>query len=109
VACNDTAHQCIDLVSPNGRLVEPLAYDIRSNGKQHASETRPQPVVREQDCVGCRLCYNVCPVDDCIAMVEVPSGRESVTWSEISENQPQVTEDWEAMKVYRDKVGIHIH
>jgi ferredoxin len=25
VACNDTAHQCIDLVSPQGALVEPLS------------------------------------------------------------------------------------
>src|SRR5580692_464559 len=32
VACNDAAHQCIDLT--------------------------PRPVVREEECVGCRLCYN---------------------------------------------------
>jgi dihydropyrimidine dehydrogenase (NAD+) subunit PreA len=109
IACNDTAHQCIDLVSPQGALVEPYAYSVRSNGKQEAIETRPQPVVREADCVGCRLCYNVCPVDECIAMVEVPSGRSPVTWSELAENQTPVTEDWEAMKDYRGKVGIEIH
>jgi len=109
VACNDTAHQCIDLVSPQGELVSPGGYDLRSNGKQDAVETRPQPVVRDEDCVGCRLCYNVCPVDDCISMIEVPSGREAVTWSELSQNKTEVTEDWEAMKQYRDKVGIHIH
>jgi dihydropyrimidine dehydrogenase (NAD+) subunit PreA len=109
VACNDTTHQCIDLVSPQGNLVSPGAYDVRSNGKHEAVETRPHPVVREEDCVGCRLCYNVCPVDDCIAMVELPSGRESVTWSELSENKTEITEDWEAMKKYRDSVGIHIH
>jgi len=109
VACNDTAHQCIDLVAPNGELVSPTAYDVRSNGKHEAVETRPQPVVREEDCVGCRLCYNVCPVDNCIAMVELPSGREPVTWSELSEQQTQITEDWEAMKEYRERNGIHIH
>ena len=109
VACNDTAHQCIDLVSPEGVLVQPLAYDVRSNGKQQAIETRPQPQVREEDCVGCRLCYNVCPVDDCIAMVEVASGRDSITWSELTEQQTPVTEDWEKMKAYRERVGIHIH
>jgi dihydropyrimidine dehydrogenase (NAD+) subunit PreA len=109
VACNDTAHQCIDLLSPRGALVEPLSYDVRANGKLEAVETRPQPVVREEDCVGCRLCYNVCPVDDCISMVELPSGREEVTWSELSEQQPEVTEDWEKMKAYRERVGIHIH
>jgi dihydropyrimidine dehydrogenase (NAD+) subunit PreA len=109
VACNDTAHQCIDLVSADGSLVAPLSYDVRSNGKHEAIDTRPQPQVREADCVGCRLCYNVCPVDDCIAMVEVPSGRESVTWGEITQKQPEVTEDWEAMKAYRERAGIHIH
>jgi dihydropyrimidine dehydrogenase (NAD+) subunit PreA len=109
VACNDTAHQCIDLVSPKGDLVLPGAYDARSNGKHEAVETRPQPAVREEDCVGCRLCYNVCPVDDCISMVELPSQRETVTWSELSEHKTEITEDWEAMKKYREQVGIHIH
>jgi dihydropyrimidine dehydrogenase (NAD+) subunit PreA len=109
VACNDTAHQCIDLVSSDGTLVAPRSYDVRSNGKQEAITTRPQPVVREEDCVGCRLCYNICPVDDCIGMVELPSGREAVTWSELSQNQTEVTEDWETMKAYREKVGIDIH
>ena len=89
--------------------MQPHAYDVRSNGKQEAIETRPQPQVREDDCVGCRLCYNVCPVDDCIEMVELPSGRSQVTWSELSQTQTQVTEDWEAMKAYRENVGIDIH
>jgi dihydropyrimidine dehydrogenase (NAD+) subunit PreA len=109
VACNDTAHQCIDLVSPAGELVAPLAYDVRSNGKDEAIASRPQPVVRDEDCVGCRLCYNVCPVDDCIEMVEVPSGREPITWSELSTEKTAITEDWEKMKEYREQVGIHIH
>jgi len=68
-------------------------YAVSSNGKQEAVETRPQPRVREVDCVGCRLCYNVCPVDHCIAMVEVPSGRESVTWDQIVKSRPEITED----------------
>ncbi len=109
VACNDTAHQCIDLVARDGKLVEPRSYDIRSNGKDEAIETRPQPTVREEDCVGCRFCYNVCPVDDCIEMVELPSGRASVTWSELSEQQTAVTEDWDAMEKYRQETGINIH
>ena len=109
IACNDTAHQCIDLMSPDGKLVAPHSYDVRSNGKQAAVATRAQPIVREVDCVGCRLCYNVCPVDHCIEMVEVPSGRQSVTWDDICKTQPAVTEDWEKMKQYRDKAGIHIH
>jgi dihydropyrimidine dehydrogenase (NAD+) subunit PreA len=88
VACNDTAHQCIDLV---------------------AAGERPQPQVREADCVGCRLCYNVCPVENCIQMVEVPPQRPSVTWGELAKSEPAVTQDWEAMEKYRDQAGIHIH
>lgn len=109
VACNDTAHQCIDLISSDGSITAPYAYDVRSNGKRNAVESRPQPVVREGDCVGCRLCFNVCPVNDCISMVELPSGRPPVTWSELTEQQPKVTEDWDAMQTWRDKEGIRIH
>jgi dihydropyrimidine dehydrogenase (NAD+) subunit PreA len=83
VACNDTAHQCIDLL--------------------------PQPRVREDDCVGCRLCYNVCPVDRCIAMVEQPPIQAAVTWDELMKSNPAVTEDWNAMEEYRKKVGLRVH
>lgn len=89
VACTDTAHQCIDLVAANGE--------------------RSQPVVRERDCVGCRLCYNVCPVEGCISMVEISSGRRPVTWEELAKTRPEVTSDWEAMKKYRQEKGIEIH
>ncbi len=89
VACNDTAHQCIDLVSEVNQ--------------------RPQPRVREEDCVGCRLCYNVCPVEKCISMVELPACRPSITWGELTQAKPDVTQDWEAMKRYREETDIHIH
>ena len=109
VACNDTAHQCIDLIAKDGRVVEPQSYDIRANGKDEAVNSRPRVEVREKDCVGCRLCYNVCPVEDCIRMIEEPSGRAPVTWKQLSESQREVTEDWEKMQAYREKMGIHIH
>jgi dihydropyrimidine dehydrogenase (NAD+) subunit PreA len=109
IACNDTAHQCIDLVTADGASVPPYAWDAASNGKTSATEGRPQPTVRENDCVGCRLCYNVCPVEECIDMIEVPSGRESITWDQLVTSQPEVAEDWEAMKRYREEKGIHVH
>jgi dihydropyrimidine dehydrogenase (NAD+) subunit PreA len=109
VACNDTAHQCIDLVSPNGELVGPGRYDARSNGKYEAIESRALPQVREDDCVGCRLCHNICPVENCIEMVELPFNRPSTTWQELSIAQPQVTQNWAAMEAYRKSVGIDIH
>ena len=43
------------------------------------------------------------------SMVEAPSGRQPVTWGELSEKQPAVTEDWEAMEAWRDQQGIRIH
>jgi len=109
VACNDAAHQCIDLVAPDGSVVEPNSYSVHSNGKNEAIRMRAQPRIREEDCVGCRLCYNVCPVNGCIEMVELPAGRPAVTWDQLSKTQPKVTEDWESMKRYRDQTGIHIH
>lgn len=109
VACNDAAHQCIDLVDPYGRVVEPYSYDASSNGRQEAVEMRPSPRVRENDCVGCRLCYNVCPVERCISMVEVPSGRDPITWDQLVQAKPEVAQDWDEMKKYRKEAGIHVH
>ncbi len=108
VACNDTAHQCIDLIAADGHVVPPHAYAIQSNGKEAAIHSRPSVHVREHDCVGCRLCYNICPVEDCIHMIEEPSQRPAVTWAQLSESQREVTDDWEQMKLYREKMGIHI-
>jgi dihydropyrimidine dehydrogenase (NAD+) subunit PreA len=65
--------------------------------------------VREEDCVGCRLCYNICPVDGCIQMVELPPVQPPVTWDTLSRERGGVTEDWKAMQEYRNKMGIHIH
>ena len=33
------------------------------------------PQVDEEECVGCNLCSLVCPVEQCITMVEVPTGK----------------------------------
>jgi dihydropyrimidine dehydrogenase (NAD+) subunit PreA len=108
VACNDTAHQCIDLFA-DGVRVQPYAYAATANGKHVAVTTRPQPRVREEDCVGCRLCYNVCPVEGCIEMAAVESRQPPVTWEEIVRTRPEITEDWDAMKRYREQMGFHIH
>lgn len=73
IACEDGAHQCIDLLSPDS-----LGLDLgpgRVVGKH-------VPKVREDDCVGCNLCSLVCPVDRCIEMVELPVEKPSMSWSE---------------------------
>jgi hypothetical protein len=42
-------------------------------------------------------------------MVELPPERASLTWDQLSKSQPEVTEDWEAMKRYREKMRIEVH
>jgi dihydropyrimidine dehydrogenase (NAD+) subunit PreA len=59
-ACHDGAHQCIH-ESKAGSIV---------------------PVVDESECVGCNLCQIVCPVADCITMVEVDNGFAPSTWNQ---------------------------
>jgi dihydropyrimidine dehydrogenase (NAD+) subunit PreA len=91
-----------------GELVA-AGHDVRDNGKYMATDSRPFPVIREADCVGCDLCHNVCPVQGCIEMVQVPSGREGTTWRQLSIERPEVTQDWAAMKAYRAEIGLDIH
>ena len=63
VACEDGAHQCIPLVEIGGTRF---------------------PVVDEPECVGCNLCYLVCPSPGCISMVRLDDGTQPVTWRELS-------------------------
>jgi dihydropyrimidine dehydrogenase (NAD+) subunit PreA len=62
IACEDTSHQCIDMVKS-------------LNGKDYLK-------VREEDCVGCNLCSIVCPVDGAIDMIEIANELPPMTWNE---------------------------
>ena len=93
IACNDAAHQCIDM------------KDLKLT--KEATE-RFYPVVREEDCVGCALCSSVCPVDDCITMTEIDTGRPHITWNQLVKSRPEVLE-WDKMEEYRKEAKIHIH
>jgi dihydropyrimidine dehydrogenase (NAD+) subunit PreA len=52
IACEDTSHQAITAMV---------------DGKRHFE-------VIDEECVGCNLCVNVCPVSDCITMEPLPPG-----------------------------------
>jgi dihydropyrimidine dehydrogenase (NAD+) subunit PreA len=52
IACEDTSHQAITR---------------QKNGVRHFE-------VMDNECVGCNLCVNVCPVEDCITMEQLPPG-----------------------------------
>jgi dihydropyrimidine dehydrogenase (NAD+) subunit PreA len=38
--------------------------------------------VDEEECVGCNLCSLVCPVENCITMVEVATGKPKESWEQ---------------------------
>lgn len=94
IACNDAAHQCIDL------------KDLKLTDEMNE---RLWPVVRVDDCVGCALCSRVCPVDDCITMVEIDTGRPHITWNELSKSKPEVVAEWDKMEEYRETANMHVH
>jgi dihydropyrimidine dehydrogenase (NAD+) subunit PreA len=52
IACEDTSHQAITNMLEGVRHFE----------------------VKEEECVGCNLCAVVCPVENCITMIEKPEG-----------------------------------
>ncbi|WP_088066625.1 NAD-dependent dihydropyrimidine dehydrogenase subunit PreA [Gottfriedia luciferensis] len=62
IACEDTSHQCIEMLE-------------NENGK-------PYLKVREEDCVGCNLCAIVCPVEGAINMIERSSEHPPMSWNE---------------------------
>ncbi len=71
IACEDGAHQSIDLVNPAGF----------GNGPGRVPG-KAIPKIREEDCVGCNLCSLVCPVDGCITMVDANPGAAKMSWDD---------------------------
>jgi dihydropyrimidine dehydrogenase (NAD+) subunit PreA len=61
-ACEDTSHQAIMQTK---------------NGKRHFE-------VMDNECVACNLCVEVCPVEDCITMVQQTSGTDPRTGRKIN-------------------------
>ena len=66
-ACHDGAHQCI-----------------------HPQEGTRVPRIDESECVGCNLCQIVCPVPDCISMVQVQNGWQPGTWNQFTRGEAKL-------------------
>ena len=68
IACEDGAHQAIELDGPAVKLA--------------TGATKPGPRIVDPECVGCNLCSLVCPVQGCISMVRVDHATEELSWNE---------------------------
>jgi dihydropyrimidine dehydrogenase (NAD+) subunit PreA len=60
VVCEDTSHQAVAA--------------LRGEGKRRYE-------VIEAECVGCNLCMHVCPVEGCITMKQVETGKPALDWT----------------------------
>ncbi|MGB6430872.1 MAG: NAD-dependent dihydropyrimidine dehydrogenase subunit PreA [Candidatus Acidiferrales bacterium] len=71
VACEDGAHQCI------------APYGVAGNGKKNPNGMGVHvPRIIEDECVGCNLCALVCPVQNCITMRQIDTGKAPQSWNE---------------------------
>jgi dihydropyrimidine dehydrogenase (NAD+) subunit PreA len=93
VACWDGAHQCIHLEgNPKPAAVEaasraritttPIAKLDSQQVKSYATPPARIPRIDEEECVGCNLCWLVCPVERCITMEKVETGRPRESWEQ---------------------------
>jgi dihydropyrimidine dehydrogenase (NAD+) subunit PreA len=88
IACEDGAHQSIrwdkialaDFVKTHGDEV------VRSGGVEvlpgAGGDIVNQFTIKQDTCVGCNLCSLVCPVQQCIGMKEIDTGKPPMTWNE---------------------------
>jgi dihydropyrimidine dehydrogenase (NAD+) subunit PreA len=68
IACEDTSHQAITAEKEGKRFFE----------------------VVDSECVGCNLCAHVCPVPECITMVQTDAGTEYQNWTTHPNNPMRV-------------------
>ena len=92
-ACWDGAHQCIHLnghstpaeieKSSRGVIVTtPVSKSAQEALNPAQTPLHRIPHVDEAECVGCNLCWLVCPVEDCITMEQIDLGKAPESWEE---------------------------
>jgi len=91
IACEDGAHQSI-AIRPTPVDQYLASSEANGQGLEKSGHSQYMPglgdgrvnvyKVIEESCVGCNLCSFVCPVTDCIEMVQRPSDIPNMTWAE---------------------------
>ena len=81
VACRDSAVACIHGAG------EPLTVGHLAPRRDEAIATAASKEghivwVDETECIGCNLCYHVCPVAGCITMKDVTNGAAFESWND---------------------------
>jgi dihydropyrimidine dehydrogenase (NAD+) subunit PreA len=93
IACWDGAHQCIhrdgyakpeeaEAATKASHVVTPIAKLDALIASQSQTPPHRIPKVDEHECVGCNLCWLVCPVPNCITMERVDTGATPQTWEQ---------------------------
>lgn len=89
IACEDGCHQSIrwDKVPTEDYLRSHRYADVLRSGGFEVTPGAGGGVVnlftiKEEICVGCNMCSLVCPVEGCITMTEVDTGKPPMTWNE---------------------------
>ncbi len=91
IACWDGAHQCIHLdghatpaaveaASRERIAVTPIPKLDAANVAEMPG--RHVPRIDELECVGCNLCWLVCPVPGCITMEQIDTGLPKESWQQ---------------------------
>ncbi len=97
-SCEDGCYQAIDWTKmPKEEYVAKFGEAKKARADQNApamalssTETAPAkaapPVdvftIKTDTCVGCNMCALACPVEGCITMDEVPTGKPPMTWNQ---------------------------
>jgi dihydropyrimidine dehydrogenase (NAD+) subunit PreA len=80
VACWDGAHQCIHFDTPRDRSQITVTPIAKLDTAQFTTPPARIPRVDEVECVGCNLCWLVCPVENCITMEKIETGLPAQSW-----------------------------